>query len=81
MEYTMTETDRTLRLVAFIFNVISTVSAGVLLIPLAWMIPMSVMSWRIYKGTRPNTTAFGVCCLIFTNLVAGVLLLCSTKEA
>lgn len=77
---TMSNQDHTLRLVAFIFNVISTVAAGVFLIPLAWMIPMTVMSWGIYKGTRANTTAFGVCDLIFLSLVGGILLLCSTKD-
>ncbi|QTU84090.1 DUF2510 domain-containing protein [Xiamenia xianingshaonis] len=73
--------DATLRLVAFILNVVSTVSVGWAIIPLAWMIPICVRSWNIYKGTRPNTTAFGVVDLIFGNLVAGILLLVSKKEA
>ena len=46
----------------------------------AWMIPMSVISWGIYKGTKANTVAFGVCTLIFCSLVAGILLLCSNKD-
>lgn len=78
--YPMTESDRTLRLVAFIFMIISTVSVGWAIIPLAWMVPMTVMAWGIYKGTRPNTTAFGVCSLIFVSLVAGILLLVSNKD-
>ena len=36
-----------------------------LLIPLAWMIPMTVHAYKIYKGRKPNTVAFGVCTLIF----------------
>ena len=79
--FPMTESDSTLRLIAFIFNLISTITASWALIPLAWMIPMTVISWKIYKGTRPNTTAFGVCTLIFVNLVGGILLLCSKKDA
>lgn len=75
------ETDRTLRLIAFILCIISTVGVGWLIIPLAWMIPMTVHSWGIYKGTKPNTTAFGVCTLIFVNIIAGILLLVSKKEA
>jgi len=74
------ENDKTLRLVAFIFNLITTVSIGWLIIPLAWMIPMTVISWGIYKGTKKNTVAFGVCTLIFLNVVSGILLLVSTKD-
>ena len=78
--YPMTDTDRNLRLVAFIFCILSLVGSCWLIIPLAWMIPMSVISWGIYKGTKANTVAFGVCTLIFCSLVAGILLLCSNKE-
>lgn len=78
--YPMTETDRTLRLIAFIFMVLSLVATCWLIIPLAWMIPMTVISWGIYKGTKPNGTAFGVCTLLFASLVAGICLLISTKN-
>ena len=76
----ITETDRNLRLAAFVLNVITLAAAGWLLIPLAWMIPMTVRSWNIYKGVRPNTVAFGVCNLVFFNAIAGVLLLISAKD-
>lgn len=79
--YAMTDTDRTLRLIAFVLNIITTVCCGFLIIPLAWMIPMSIRSWSIYKGTKPNTVAFGVCTLIFLDLISGILLLCSKKDA
>lgn len=72
--------DGTLRLIAFIFCIISTVCSSWLIVPLAWMIPMSVVCWGIYKGTRPNTTAFGVCTLLFVSIVAGILLLVSKKD-
>ena len=65
--YPMTDTDRNLRLVAFIFCILSLVGSCWLIIPLAWMIPMSVIS-------------FDVCTLIFCSLVAGILLLCSNKD-
>lgn len=78
--YPMTDTDRNLRLVAFIFCILSLVGSCWLIIPLAWMIPMSVISWGIYKGTKANTVAFDVCTLIFCSLVAGILLLCSNKD-
>lgn len=78
--YYVSPQDSTLRLVAFILALVSTVTAAWAIIPLAWMIPMTVMTWGIYKGKRPNTVAFGVCSLIFLNLVGGVLLLVSTKD-
>lgn len=76
----MTESDRTLRLVNFILCVVSTVVCGIAIIPLAWMIPMTVISWGIYKGKKRNTVAFGICTLIFVNLVGGILLLVSHKD-
>lgn len=86
--YAVSGTDTTLRLIAFVFNILTIVSFvgigiasfGIGLIPLAWIIPMTVMSWQVYQGTRANTVALGVCTLIFANLVSGILLLCSTKE-
>ena len=67
--YPMTNGDRNLRLAAFILNIISMVALGWTLLPLAWMSPMTVMSWGIYKGTRANTVAFGVCNLLFMNAI------------
>lgn len=67
----MTNSARNLRLAAFTLNIISMVALGWTLLPLAWMIPMTVMSWGIYKGTRANTVAFGVCNLLFVNTIGG----------
>lgn len=78
--YPRNSSDQTLCLIAFIFNLLSCVGFGLLIIPLAWMIPMTVVSWGIYKGTRPNTAAFGVCTLIFVNMVAGICLLVADKN-
>ena len=78
--YPMTETDRTLRLINFILCLISTIVCALAILPLCWMIPMTVISWGIYKGKKRNTVAFGVCTLIFVNLIGGVLLLCSHKD-
>lgn len=78
--YAPAEEDRTLRLIAFVFAVLCTVSVAWAIIPLAWMIPMTVRCWGIYKGTKPNTVAFGVCTLIFLSLVGGILLLVSKKD-
>ena len=74
-------TDRSLRLAAFVLNLLVTIACGIFLITLAWMIPMTVHSWRIYKGECCNTVAFGVCTLLFCSTVGGILLLCSKKDA
>ena len=78
--YNMDSQDSTLRLIAFVFCVISTVTAVWMLIPLAWMVPMTVITLGIYKGKKRNTTVFGVCTLIFVSLVGGILLLVSKKD-
>lgn len=67
----MTNGDRNLRLAAFILNIISMVALEWTLLPLAWIIPMTVMSWGIYEGARANTVAFGVCNLLFVNTIGG----------
>lgn len=79
--YVQSNNDTTLRLIAFILCIVSTVSVCWAIIPLAWMIPMTVRCWGIYKGTKPNTTAFGVCTLIFVSIIGGILLLVSKKDA
>lgn len=71
---------QSLRLAAFIFNLISAIILGMAIIPLAWTIPMTVHSWRIYKGTARNSIAFGVCTLLFLNLAGGILLLISGED-
>jgi len=66
-------------LAAFILNLLTTIGVGWFIIPLAWMIPLTVMSYKAYKGTRPNTTALGVVTLIFVNVIAGILQLVSPR--
>lgn len=68
-----TQDGSVLLLIAFIFNVIATVLISWTLIPLAWMIPMTIHSWRLYKGTRENTMTFGICSLLFMGVISGVL--------
>ncbi len=65
---------------AFIVNVVFTVLMGVFIIPLAWCIPMTIHSYGIYKGRKPNTVAFGVCTLLFVSLISGILLLVADKD-
>ena len=66
---------KTLLLVAFIFMIITTVSLGVLIIPLAWCIPMTIHCYRCYEGQEKASIGFAICTLIFVSLVAGILLI------
>ncbi len=75
-----TKRDSNLMLANFVLCVVSCVASCWLVIPLAWMIPVTVISWGIYKGTKRNTVAFGVCTLIFTTLIGGILLLIANKD-
>lgn len=80
--------NQTLRLIAFIMNIVALVvigiggiaTLGIGLVPLAWGIPMTVRSWGVYKGKKPNTVALGVCTLLFLNMVSGILLLVAQKD-
>ena len=68
---------------AFVLMIVATVFIGISTfgIGLAWCIPMTIHTNKIKNGTKPNTTGFGVCCLLFVGLIAGILLLASDKEA
>ena len=50
--YVQSNNDTTLRLIAFILCIVSTVSVCWAIIPLAWMIPMTVRCWGIYGLRR-----------------------------
>lgn len=86
--YVVEGSNQTLRLIAFIMNIVALVvigiggiaTLGVGLVPLAWGIPMTVRSWGVYKGKKPNTVALGVCTLLFLNMVSGILLLVAQKD-
>ena len=49
------------------------------LIPLIWIIPMTIHYFKVTSRKQSVGLAFKVCTLIFVNLVAGVLMLCETN--
>lgn len=67
--------DSSLMEVAKIFMVISTVIGGLCIIPLAWLLPMTLKLYRESKEGRKTSTAFNVCTLLFANTISGILLL------
>jgi len=67
--------DSALMNVAFILAVISCVLCAFAIIPLAWMIPMTVSMNDKIKNNEEISVAFKVCTLIFVNTISGILLL------
>lgn len=68
-------TNKTLLLVAFIFMLLATIGLGILLIPLAWCIPMTIHCYKCYQGEEKASIGFAICTLIFVSLVGGILLI------
>ncbi|MDR0518768.1 MAG: hypothetical protein LBG82_01745 [Clostridiales Family XIII bacterium] len=80
-----TPVNESLRLAAFIINLIATIIIAfpTFGIALAWGIPMTVMTYRIIKSPYKHI-GLGVCSIIFLGFIAGILILCSggrDKEA
>ena len=67
--------DDGLRNIALIFCIIDCVLVGWCLIPLAWMIPMTVSLNSKIKNKEPISVGFKVCILLFLSLIAGIILL------
>ena len=71
--------NATMKLVAKIFMILSCVAAGFALIPLAWMIPMTVSYCNKIKNHEEVSLGFKICTLIFVNMVSGILMLCDEE--
>ena len=61
---------------AKVFMILSCIAIGWTLIPLAWLIPMTIKISNRETSGQPLGTGFKVCVLLFGNLIAGILLLC-----
>lgn len=61
---------------AKVLMILTAVAIGWTLIPLAWIIPMTVSLFNKSKTGEKVSTGFKVCTLLFVNVIAGILLLC-----
>lgn len=61
-----------------ILGIIFLMNGGFFIVLLAWMIPMTVMTYNSVDDNS-DKTALGVCHLIFFNIISGILLLMSNK--
>ncbi|MBE6529160.1 MAG: zinc-ribbon domain-containing protein [Ruminococcaceae bacterium] len=65
-----------MKTVAKVLMILSTVILGFWIIPLAWCLPLTIMYCNKVSRGEPISTGFKVCCLLFVNLIAGILMLC-----
>lgn len=64
---------------AGVFMIISCVVFGLLLIPLLWLIPMTVKIFKRRTEVRKLSTFFKISVLLLGNFLAGVLLICDDE--
>jgi hypothetical protein len=79
--YAVNPVNESLRIAAFVLCLIGTIilALSTFGIALAWGIPMTVHAYRIIHDPYKHV-GFGVCCIIFLGVIAGILLLCSGGE-
>ena len=66
-----------IKIAAKVFMVISCVVMGLWIITLAWTIPMTSSYSRKINSNEPVSVGFKICTLLFINVIAGILMLCS----
>ena len=67
--------DDTVMEIAEVFCVICTVLAGFAIIPLCWMIPLTVALHNKIKNKEPISVALKVVILLFVSVIGGILIL------
>ena len=67
--------SNSLQEVAKVFMIVFTILSGWMIIPLCWMIPMTVHYCHCVRDGRKAGTGFAVCTLLFCSLISGILIL------
>ena len=71
----------TLKTVALVFMILSCIGGALcFLIPLAWILPMTISYNRKINNHEPVSIGFKVCTLIFVSLIAGILMLVDNED-
>lgn len=65
----------TLATIAKVFMIITTVCSGFFIIPLCWMLPMTLSYCKKIKNGEKISIGFGICVLLFVSLVSGICIL------
>jgi len=69
------EAQTGLDLAVKIFMVLSCVAFGFALIPLIWMVPMTIHAFHKADNNEEYGIGFSICSLIFVDAVAGILMI------
>lgn len=69
------ENNKVIDTIAKIFLVLSCVGGGLLLIPLAWMLPITIMVFSRINNNKEIGVGLKICALLFVNVISGILLL------
>ena len=69
------EAQTGLDLAVKIFMVLSCVAFGFAIIPLIWMVPMTIHAFHKADNNEEYGIGFSICSLIFVDLVAGILMI------
>ena len=69
------EAQTGLDLAVKIFMVLSCVAFGFAVIPLIWMVPMTIHTFHKADNNEEYGIGFSICSLIFVDLVAGILMI------
>ena len=70
-----TSRDSSISTVAKVFMILSTIFLGFFIIPLCWTVPMTISYCRKVKNNEPVSVAFGICVLLFVNVISGICIL------
>ena len=63
-----------------VLMVISCIAGGLLILPLAWLIPITVAYCKKVKSGKKVGIGFKICVLLFVNVFAGVSMLCDSSD-
>lgn len=63
-----------------VLMILSCIISAFSIIPLAWMIPMTVVACNKMKNKEPIGVGFKVCTLLFVSTIAGILLLVRKED-
>lgn len=69
-----------LAIAAKIFLIIGCIAIGWMIIPLAWLLPITISIFNKLNRGEPIGTGLKVCALLFVNTIAGILLLCRSEN-
>ena len=59
-----------------IFLIIGCIAQGWMILPLAWCLPITIMTFKKFKSGEKIGTGLKVCALLLVNTIAGILMLC-----